>query len=110
MNKVDSNLMAISQYVEVMDGIKLSELVKQRGEVDLMISEIGDYVKNNQIVEELEKKVEESSSVNEGLKKLVSQQKREVARKEEQITVLLEQIAALEAELKTPSAPKMPRL
>lgn len=101
MNKVDSNLMAISEYVEVMDGIKLSELVKQRGEVDLMISEIGDYVKeNNEIVQELEKKVQESTNMNEGLRRLVDQQKREVGRKEEQITQLLQRIAALEEELK----------
>jgi hypothetical protein len=40
-----------------MDGIKLSELVKNRGEIDLMITEIGDFVKeNNELVADLEKK------------------------------------------------------
>jgi hypothetical protein len=45
MNQVDSNLQVISGYVEVMDGIKLSQLVKNRGEIDLMISEIGDFIR-----------------------------------------------------------------
>jgi len=102
MNRVDSNLVAISEYVEVMDGIKLSELVKNKGEIDLMIHEIGDFVKeNNELVANLEKKVQESSNLNVGLKRLIDQQKREVLEKENQISVLMKQVEDLKNELRT---------
>ncbi len=102
MNRVDSNLVAISEYVEVMDGIKLSELVKNRGEIDLMITEIGDFVKeNNELVADLEKKVQESTNLNAGLKRLIDQQKREVLEKETQIAALMKQVEDLKNELRT---------
>jgi SMC interacting uncharacterized protein involved in chromosome segregation len=102
MNRVDSNLVAISEYVEVMDGIKLSELVKNRGEIDLMITEIGDFVKeNNALVADLEKKVQESTNLNTGLKRLIDQQKREVLEKETQIAALMKQVDDLKNELRT---------
>jgi hypothetical protein len=102
MNRVDSNLRAISGYVEVMDGIKLSQLVKNRGEIDLMISEIGDFIQeNNELVADLELKVQESTSLNAGLKRLIDQQKREVQAKEKQITGLIKQVDELKRELRS---------
>jgi predicted nucleic acid-binding Zn-ribbon protein len=100
MNKIDSNLMAISKYVVVMDGIKLSDMVQQKGEIDLMVNEIGTYLQeNNQMVEDLDKKVKESTRINAGMKKMIEQQKKMVEEKERQINALLSQVDSLKQAL-----------
>lgn len=101
ISRIDSNLMEISKNVEVMDGVKLRELIKKPGEIDLMITEIGDYVKeNNEMVAKLDKKVRESTTVNESLKKMIEMKNRQVLEKEAQITDLLVSIEKMQGEFK----------
>ena len=101
IGKIDSNLMEISKHVEVMDGVKLRELIKKPGEIDLMITEIGDYVKeNNEMVAKLDKKVRESTTVNESLKKMIEMKNQQVVDKETQIGDLLVSIEKMQGEFK----------
>jgi chromosome segregation ATPase len=97
ISKIDSNLMKISEHVEVMDGVKLRELIKKPGEIDLMISEIGDYVEqNNQMITNLEKKVQESTTINSNLKSLIAMKNQQVEEKEKQIQDLLASIERMQ--------------
>lgn len=101
IGKIDSNLMEISRHVEVMDGVKLRELIKKPGEIDLMITEIGDYVKqNNEMVAKLDKKVRESKTVNESLKRMIEMKNQQVLDKEAQIRDLLVSIEKMQGEFK----------
>ena len=101
IGKIDSNLMEISKHVEVMDGVKLRELIKKPGEIDLMITEIGDYVKeNNEMVAKLDKKVRESTTVNESLKKMIEMKNQQVVDKETQIRDLLVSIEKMQGDFK----------
>jgi SMC interacting uncharacterized protein involved in chromosome segregation len=52
-------------------------------------------------VADLEKKVQESTNLNAGLKRLIDQQKREVLEKETQIAALMKQVDDLKNELRT---------
>ncbi len=101
LTRIDSNLMKISENVEVMDGVKLRELVKKPGEIDLMITEIGDYVQqNNVMIADLEKKVRESKTINTSLKSMISLKNQQVDEKEKQIQELLASIEALHKDFK----------
>ncbi len=97
ISKIDSNLMKISEHVEVMDGIKLRELIKKPGEIDLMITEIGDYVEqNNKMITALEKKVQESTTINSNLKGLIAMKNQQVEDKQKQINELLASIEKMQ--------------
>ncbi|MDJ1471771.1 Cbp1 family collagen-binding glycoprotein adhesin [Xanthocytophaga flava] len=97
IGKIDSNLMKISEHVEIMDGVKLREMVKKPGEIDLMITEIGDYVKqNNEMIATLEKKVSESKTINSGLKTMIAMKNTQVEEKEKQIQELLSTIEKMQ--------------
>jgi len=99
ISKIDSNLMRISEHVEVMDGVKLRELVKRPGEIDLMITEIGDYVQdNNRMVAQLEKRVKESTTINTSLKGMIALKNQQVEEKEKQIHELLLAIEKMQQE------------
>ncbi|MDJ1496479.1 hypothetical protein QNI19_26320 [Cytophagaceae bacterium DM2B3-1] len=99
IGKIDSNLMKISEHVEIMDGVKLREMVKKPGEIDLMITEIGDYVKqNNEMIATLEKKVNESKTINSGLKTMIAMKNTQVEEKEKQIQELLSTIEKMQSE------------
>ncbi len=102
IGKIDSNLMKISEHVEVMDGIKLRELVKKPGEIDLMITEIGDYVQqNNQMIANLEQKVRESTTINSSLKNMIAMKNQQVEDKEKQIRDLLLSIERMQQDFST---------
>jgi hypothetical protein len=99
ISKIDSNLMKISEHVEVMDGVNLRELIKKPGEIDLMITEIGDYVQqNNEMIAKLEKKVQESGTINNSLKTMIAQKNQQVEEKEKQIQTLLATIEKMQKE------------